>query len=368
MFSVARTHGPGVATEGEHSVAADELDAGLSPPPPPPVLAAAASTPSCCCGFRASRSARRAMRMSVCGRLSHCPLDDEVGLCAGGLAARRRRSWRRILERNSSRSSSPSPEFTGSGELILEKEIRELLFLLRAPSLPIESLANMYIDRYAKPLRIERFLTEGHQHGKFGCSLTDLLMRLNTTRVLEREEQHYIVPVEDAPKYLARGFKLAMPPASSDPNKIYVTFLLGSKFTEDDVRNYFSQYGTVNDVHIPPQGRRNHYGPVINVRIPLQKKRMFGYVSFQYPETVKQILSERCSKTSHFICGDDVFVEPYNEKHGPEMLAREDAHSIPGPREVSDVSVIHENHTGDNTTESSHVSNHLDEASEDQDR
>ncbi|KAG2646460.1 hypothetical protein PVAP13_2KG511000 [Panicum virgatum] len=504
----------------------------------------------------------------------------------------------------------PSPEFTGSQELILEKEIRELLFLLRPPSLPIESLANMYIDRYGKPLRIERFVTEGQQHGKFGCSLTDLLMRLKTTRVLERKEQHYIVPAEDAPKYLAHGFKLAMPP-SSDPNKIYVTFLLGSKFTEDDVRNYFSQYGTVNDVKIPPQGRSrygfvsfqdpgtakqilsermphiicgdqvrvkeyrdrheleraachfmkrekthyivpvedppkyldhssklgvpsarsdpnqiyvvflpeskfteedvlnyfrrmygfvsfqdpgtaerilsestphficgdqvhvkaykekcelqcgqhhgsksvmpsainssnqifitfnpkstftgndawnyfSHYGPVNNVRIPLQKKHMFGYVSFEYPETVKQILPERCSRTSHFICGDHVFVEPYNEKHGSETLAREDAHSIPGPREVSDVSVIHENHTeeqlssdhdifgkklnrgcdqgtvteksstnagpvmvsppthnlsvqsvgearpsqGDNTTELSHVSNRLDETSADQD-
>jgi hypothetical protein len=54
-----------------------------------------------------------------------------------------------------------------------------------------------------------------------------------------RKDQHYIVPVEDAPKYLAHGFKLAMPPATSDPNKIYVTFLLGSKFTNDDVRNYF---------------------------------------------------------------------------------------------------------------------------------
>jgi hypothetical protein len=54
-----------------------------------------------------------------------------------------------------------------------------------------------------------------------------------------RKEQHYIVPVEDAPMYLAHGFKLGMPPASSDPNKIYVTFWIGSKFTEEDVRNYF---------------------------------------------------------------------------------------------------------------------------------
>jgi hypothetical protein len=50
---------------------------------------------------------------------------------------------------------------------MLEKEIRGLLFLLQPPSLPIESLANMYIDRYGKPLRIEESLAEGQQ-------LTDL--------------------------------------------------------------------------------------------------------------------------------------------------------------------------------------------------
>lgn len=81
---------------------------------------------------------------------------------------------------------SASPEFTGSGELMLEVEIRELLFLMQPPSLPIESLANMYMDRYGKPLRNEGLLLEGQQHGKAGCSLTDLLMRLNSTRVIER--------------------------------------------------------------------------------------------------------------------------------------------------------------------------------------
>ncbi|KAF8664264.1 hypothetical protein HU200_054809 [Digitaria exilis] len=474
----------------------------------------------------------------------------------------------------------------------------------------------MYTDTYGKPLRIDEFLMKDQQHGKFGCSLTDLLMQLNTIRVIERKEQKYIVPAEDAPMYLTCGFKLGMPSGSSDPNMIYVTFWLGSKFTDDDVRNYFSQYGTVTDVRIPPQGGRRygfvsfqdpgtakqilskrsphficgdqvrvreykfkhelerephyivpvedapkrlahgykfvvpsarsdpnqiyvgfmpeskfteddvlnyfsqygivsnvriplqgrrmygfvsfqnpgtverilsernphficgdqvrvkeykekselqvgqnhgfklvmpsainssnqilitfdprskftasdawnyfrHYGPVKDVRIPPQKKRMFGYVSFKYPETAKQILSERCSRTSHFIRGDHVFVEPYNEKHGPETLAREGAHSNPVPQEVSDVTIV-ECHTGeqlasdhelfenklnkgcdqeivtensstnvapvmvsppkhnlsvhlvseaspsrgDNTTESSHVSNRLDEASADQD-
>ncbi|CAN6184001.1 unnamed protein product [Urochloa humidicola] len=320
------------------------------------------------------------------------------------------------------------------------------------------------------------------------------------------QKPHYTVPVAYTPKYLAHDSKLGVPSARSDPNQICVVFMPESKITEEDVRNYFSQYGTVNNVLIPPQARRmyglvsfqdsetaerilsarichficgdqvhvkaykekrelqhgqhhgfklvmplpsaenssnqifitfdpksiftendawnyfSHYGPVNNVRIPLQKKRMFGYVSFKYPETVKRILSERCSRTSHFICGDHVFVEPYNEKHGQEMLALGVGHSIlPGPHEVSDVSIIHEHHTGelssdhelfgeklnkgcdqgivteksntnivpvmilppthnlsvysvseaptqgDNTAESSHVSNRVDEASTDQD-
>lgn len=167
---------------------------------------------------------------------------------------------------------SPSPEFTGSGELMLEKEIRELLFLLQPPSLPVESLANMYMDRYGKPLRNEGLLIDGQQQGKAGCSLTNLLMRLNTTRVIERfllilfisasftldrclflrlhshydsvcfnfrQGHQYIVPVEDAHMYLAHGFRLGMPPSSSNSNKIFVVFMPESKFTEEYVHSYF---------------------------------------------------------------------------------------------------------------------------------
>ncbi|XP_066395090.1 uncharacterized protein [Miscanthus floridulus] len=190
---------------------------------------------------------------------------------------------------------SPSPEFTGSGELMLEKEIRELLFLLQPPSVQVESLANMYMDSYGKPLQNEGLLIDGQQQGKAGCNLTDVLMRLNTTRVIERQGHQYIVPVEDAPMYLAHGFKLGMPPASSNSNQIFVVFMPGSKFTEEDVHSYFSHYGTVNDVRIPPQGRRK-----------------YGFVSFQDPGTANQILSERIP---HFICGDPVLVEEYKEKH-----------------------------------------------------
>ncbi|OEL23678.1 hypothetical protein BAE44_0015303 [Dichanthelium oligosanthes] len=121
--------------------------------------------------------------------------------------------------------------------------------------------------------------------------------RFSANLYIDRQEQQYIVPVEDAPMYLAHGFKLEMPPASSDPYQIYVSFSLGSKFTKEDVHNYFSQYGIFNDVRILPQGRRT-YG--------------YGYVSFQDPGTAKRILSER---TPHFICGDQVIVKAYKGKH-----------------------------------------------------
>ena len=44
---------------------------------------------------------------------------------------------------------------------------------------------------------------------------------------------------EHPPKYLAHGSKLGVPPARRDSNQIYVVSVRESKFTEDDVRNYF---------------------------------------------------------------------------------------------------------------------------------
>ncbi|KAG8063516.1 hypothetical protein GUJ93_ZPchr0003g17951 [Zizania palustris] len=76
--------------------------------------------------------------------------------------------------------------------------------------------------------------------------------------------------------------------------QIYLTFPADSTFCEEDVSNYFSIYGPVHDV-----------------RIPYQQKRMFGFVTFVYPETVKLILA---MGNPHCICDARVLVKPYKEK------------------------------------------------------
>lgn len=47
------------------------------------------------------------------------------------------------------------------------------------------------------------------------------------------------------------------------------------------------------------------------MRIPYQQKRMFGFVTFLYPETVKLILAKG---NPHFVCDSRVLVKPYKEK------------------------------------------------------
>ncbi|XVF47328.1 hypothetical protein PTKIN_Ptkin03bG0100700 [Pterospermum kingtungense] len=81
---------------------------------------------------------------------------------------------------------------------------------------------------------------------------------------------------------------------NSGSRQIYLTFPADSTFKEEDVSNYFSIYGPVQDV-----------------RIPYQQKRMFGFVTFVYPETVKLILAKG---NPHFVCDSRVLVKPYKEK------------------------------------------------------
>ncbi|KAE8705729.1 Zinc finger CCCH domain-containing protein 46 [Hibiscus syriacus] len=88
--------------------------------------------------------------------------------------------------------------------------------------------------------------------------------------------------------FSAMGLGAAVNPGS---RQIYLTFPADSSFKEEDVSNYFSIYG-----------------PVLDVRIPYQQKRMFGFVTFVYPETVKLILAKG---NPHFVC---VLIKPYKEK------------------------------------------------------
>ncbi|XP_038698408.1 zinc finger CCCH domain-containing protein 55-like isoform X2 [Tripterygium wilfordii] len=82
--------------------------------------------------------------------------------------------------------------------------------------------------------------------------------------------------------------------ANSASRQIYLTFPADSTFRDEDVSNYFSNFGSVQDV-----------------RIPYQQKRMFGFVTFLHPETVKLILARG---NPHFICDSRVLVKPYKEK------------------------------------------------------
>ncbi|XP_071698158.1 zinc finger CCCH domain-containing protein 46-like isoform X2 [Rutidosis leptorrhynchoides] len=81
---------------------------------------------------------------------------------------------------------------------------------------------------------------------------------------------------------------------NSSSRQIYLTFPADSTFKEEDVSNYFSMFGPVQDV-----------------RIPYQQKRMFGFVTFMLPETVKAILAKG---NPHFVCDSRVLVKPYKEK------------------------------------------------------
>lgn len=70
------------------------------------------------------------------------------------------------------------------------------------------------------------------------------------------------------------------------------------------------------------------YGPVQDVRIPYQQKRMFGFVTFVYPETVKLILAKG---NPHFVCDSRVLVKPYKEKGKIPEKYKLNPHHKPSP-------------------------------------
>ncbi|ESQ45195.1 hypothetical protein EUTSA_v10011072mg [Eutrema salsugineum] len=179
----------------------------------------------------------------------------------------------------------------------LEGEIIELLKSRRGAPISIASLPMMYYEKYGRTLQAEGYLTESQRHGKAGYSLTKLLVRLkNTIRLIDRPHgQHAVVLAEDVSKFVEyTGERNEHGAILAGSRQIYLTFPAESSFSDHDVSNYFSKFGLVEDV-----------------RIPCQQKRMFGFVTFAYTETVKHILAKG---NPHFICGARVLVKPYREK------------------------------------------------------
>ncbi|KAI5432831.1 zinc finger CCCH domain-containing protein 18 [Lathyrus oleraceus] len=174
----------------------------------------------------------------------------------------------------------------------IESEIIELLKQKRGNPMSIASLPMAYFERYKKALQAEGYLTESQRHGKSGYSLTKLLARLNSIRLIGRPHgQHAVILAEDAPKYIQSGDLVQ---TISAARQLYMTFPADSTFTEEDVANYFNQIGHVDDV-----------------RIPCQHKRMFGFVTFAHVETVRGILEKG---NPHFVRGSRVLVKPYRER------------------------------------------------------
>ncbi|KAA8526592.1 hypothetical protein F0562_008205 [Nyssa sinensis] len=179
----------------------------------------------------------------------------------------------------------------------LEFELTELLKSRRGFPVSIASLPMMYYEKYGRTLQAEGYLTESQRHGKAGYSLTKLLARLkNSIRLIDRPHgQHAVILAEDVPKFMEyNGERNEHGGIVDSSRQIYLTFPAESTFTEQDVSNYF-----------------NKFGPVQDVRIPCQQKRMFGFVTFVFAETVKQILTKG---NPHFVCGARVLVKPYREK------------------------------------------------------
>ncbi|XP_058218886.1 zinc finger CCCH domain-containing protein 18-like isoform X5 [Rhododendron vialii] len=179
----------------------------------------------------------------------------------------------------------------------LEYEISELLKSRRGNPVSIASLPMLYYEKYGRTLQAEGYLTESQRHGKAGFSLTKLLARLNNSvRLIDRPHgQHSVVLAEDVPKYMENcGERNDPGQIVSGSRQIYLTFPSESTFTEEDVSNYFDSFGPVEDV-----------------RIPCQQKRMFGFVTFVSADTVRMILSRG---NPHYVCGARVLVKPYREK------------------------------------------------------
>ncbi|CAL4911866.1 unnamed protein product [Urochloa decumbens] len=157
--------------------------------------------------------------------------------------------------------------------------------VMRAKALDAERMASAFpFSSLPRPKGISlNFLLhhqQQHEHSQRGAA---------TAMVHATEDMHRFPAW--SPRIMERGGNLISSPAA---RQIYLTFPADSTFTEKDVSNYFSMYGPVQDV-----------------RIPYQHKRMFGFVTFVYEESVRIILNKG---NPHFVCNSRVLVKPYKEK------------------------------------------------------
>ncbi|KAK2995648.1 hypothetical protein RJ640_013605 [Escallonia rubra] len=208
-------------------------------------------------------------------------------------------SFSQIFSPSSNENVNEDHVFSPGSIEKLEMELTELLKSRRGFPVSIASLPMLYYEKYGRTLQAEGYLTESQRHGKAGYSLTKLLARLkNSIRLIDSYRphgQHSVILAEDVPKYMEySGERNDHGGIVAGSRQIYLTFPAESTFTELDVSNYF-----------------NKFGPVQDVRIPCQQKRMFGFVTFVFAETVKQILAKG---NPHFVCGARVLVKPYREK------------------------------------------------------
>ncbi|WOK92397.1 zinc finger CCCH domain-containing protein 18-like [Canna indica] len=297
-------------------------------------------------GMASSRSNRRSYSLSD---LTNKPCHYfNKGYCKHGVNCRY--SHAQLLPEGYSHAFGPNMteyandehSFTPKSLEKLEMEITELLRSKRGMPISIASLPMLYYEKYGRHLQAEGYLSESQRHGKAGLNLTKLLSHFKKSiRLLERPHgQHSVILAEDAPRLMEfRNERSNLGTPASSSHQIYLTFPAESTFTEDDVSNYFKQFGQVRDV-----------------RIPCQERRMYGFVSFVHSETVHTILA---IGNPHYICGAQVLVKQYKEKpkvndrtnpekvksitHYPSQYIEMD-HDVRFGRGESDNSRLHRNH------------------------
>lgn len=191
----------------------------------------------------------------------------------------------------------PGPTIVGSPNKFEEFELHEEVMRLKAAQVQQQRLAAQHFMAGVSPSH-----SHSHSHSAYNKYMNFLLQQHNDpqSRAAAAAAAAFMMG-EDFYKFgrsrPERTDFLTMASAekvNSASRQIYLTFPADSTFKDEDVSEYFSIFGPVQDV-----------------RIPYQQKRMFGFVTFVYPDTVSLILAKG---NPHFICDSRVLVKPYKEK------------------------------------------------------